>query len=74
MKLHHKIDTSSFVRDQHSGAVINTDREALQKYRSKKAFDQRVADLSTELVEIRNEVKQLRELYNDFVNTSCTTT
>lgn len=47
-----------FIRDS-SGAVINTDNDALKAYKMKKNRDKEIDNLKTELSEIRMMLAQL---------------
>lgn len=57
-----------FKRDENSGAVLNTDVAALNKYKSERALYRKVAKLTSELEEIKAIVMSLSERLDNIEN------
>ena len=69
-------EDTSFVRDLHSKALINTDRMALENHRKKRQFEiqqaQRLQEMEIkveELVTVKNEMLEIKSLLQKLVNT-----
>jgi len=57
-----------YKRDENSGAVLNTDAAALNKYKSERALYRKVANLTSELEEIKELVMRLSERLDSIEN------
>lgn len=53
-----RIKDTSYVRDVHSKAVLNTNKTELEEYRNKKIIMSRINDISN----IRSEVNELKNM------------
>ena len=69
-------EDTSFVRDLHSKALINTDRVALENHRKKRQIEiqqtqkwQQMETKVEELNNMRNEILEIRGLLQQLVNT-----
>ena len=69
-------EDSSFVRDLHSKALINTDRVALENHRRKRQLEtqqaQRLQEMEIkveELNNVRSEMLEIKSLLQKLVNT-----
>ena len=67
-------EDTSFVRDLHSKALINTDRVALENHRKKKQIEiqqtQRLQQMETkieELYDARNEILEIKCLLQELI-------
>ena len=74
MEVFHTEDTS-FVRDLHSKALINTDRVALENHRKKSQIEiqqaqkwQQMETKVEELNNMRNEILEIRGLLQEVLN------
>ena len=68
-------EDTSFVRDLHSKALINTDRVALENYRKKRQIEiqqaqkwQQMETKVEELNNMRNEILEIRGLLQEVLN------
>ena len=68
-------EDTSFVRDLHSKALINTDRVALENHRKRKQIeiqqDQRWQQMETKVEELnnmRNEILEIKGLLQEVLN------
>ena len=68
-------EDSSFVRDLHSKALINTDRVALENYRKKRQIEiqqakkwQQMEIKVEELNNMRNEILEIKGLLQEVLN------
>ena len=68
-------EDTSFVRDLHSKALINTDRVALENYRKKRQIEiqqvrklQQMESKVEELNNMRNEILEIRGLLQEVLN------
>ena len=69
-------EDTSFVRDLHSKALINTDRVALDNHRRKRQLEiqqaQRLHEMESkveELVNVKDEMLEIKSLLQKLVNT-----
>ena len=69
-------EDTSFVRDLHSKALINTDRVALENHRRKRQLEtqqaQRLQEMEIkveELVTVKDEMLEIKSLLQKLVNT-----
>ena len=69
-------ENTSFVRDLHSKALINTDRIALENHRKKRQVEtqqaQRLQEMEIkleELVTVKDEMLEIKSLLQKLVNT-----
>ena len=69
-------EDTSFVRDLHSKALINTDRVALENHRRKRQVEkqqaQRLQEMEIkveELVTVKDEILEIKSLLQKLVNT-----
>jgi hypothetical protein len=46
-------------RDRNSGAIINTDKEALNKYKLQKKYNSKVDNLEKEILLMKNVIESL---------------
>jgi len=58
-------DNPNLVRDKDSNAVLNTDLDALQKYRMKRNIDRQRDD---EISELKKEMSEIKSLLYQMVN------
>jgi hypothetical protein len=67
-----KIPDTSYVRDVHSKAILNTDRKALEEYKLKKEIAKRQSEESEEtkmrLNLIEKEMQEVKQLLLDLKN------
>ena len=68
-------EDSSFVRDLHSKALINTDRVALENHRRRKQIEiqqvrktQQMENKIEELNNMRNEILEIKDLLQEVLN------
>ena len=68
-------EDTSFVRDLHSKALINTDRVALENHRKRKKIEiqqarkwQQMENKVEELNNMRNEILEIRGLLQELLN------
>ena len=68
-------EDTSFVRDLHSKALINTDRVALENHRKKRQIEiqqvrkwQQMENKVEELNNMRNEILEIRGLLQELLN------
>ena len=68
-------EDSSFVRDLHSKALINTDRVALENHRKKRQIEiqqsrkfQQMENKVEELNNMRNEILEIKGLLQELLN------
>ena len=68
-------EDTSFVRDLHSKALINTDRVALENHRKRKQIEiqqakrwQQMEIKVEELNNVRNEVLEIKDLLQELLN------
>ena len=68
-------EDTSFVRDLHSKALINTDRVALENHRKRKQIEiqqaqrwQQMENKVEELNNMRNEILEIRGLLQELLN------
>jgi hypothetical protein len=57
-----------FVRDSTSKALINTDDVAIQARRIRKQDIQKFADLEKEILEVRRDMQELKQMIRDILN------
>jgi len=57
-----------FVRDSTSKALINTDDAAIQARRIRKQDIQKFADLEKEILEVRRDMQELKQMIRDILN------
>ena len=55
-------------RDKHSNAIINTDVNALNKYKQERALHRRVDTLSKEVAEIKQTLKRVWDTLDTIEN------
>jgi hypothetical protein len=55
-------------RDKHSNAIINTDVNALNKYKQERALHRRVDTLSKEVAEIKQTLKRVCDTLDTIEN------
>lgn len=51
----------SFIKDPHTGGVVNTDADALNKYKIERAFYRRVDQLHNDVTEIKKSIIKIIE-------------
>jgi len=68
-------EDTSFVRDLHSKALINTDRVALENHRKKRQIEiqqarkwQQMENKVEELNNVRNEILEIKDLLQELLN------
>ena len=68
-------EDTSFVRDLHSKALINTDRVALENHRKRKQIEiqqakkwQQMETKVEELNNVRNEILEIKDLLQELLN------
>ena len=68
-------EDTSFVRDLHSKALINTDRIALENHRKRKQIEiqqaqkwQQMETKVEELNNVRNEILEIKDLLQELLN------
>ena len=68
-------EDTSFVRDLHSKALINTDRVALENHRKKRQIEiqqakrwQQMETKVEELNNVRNEILEIKDLLQELLN------
>lgn len=57
-----------YIRDSHSKAVINTDVDALRRYKARKAESKRILDLKNEVDSIKDEMCEIKHLLTKLVD------
>lgn len=57
-----KTDIQGVVKDQSSGALINTDDKKLNAYKTQKKLFRDVKMLQNEVVELREQLQRLKEM------------
>lgn len=65
-----KTTVDGFVRDPNSGAVINTDNEALRAYKLKKNKFREIDEMKQKLVQfdnLRHEVKEIKDMIKELM-------
>ena len=55
-------DNQDFLKDPSTGALINKNKGALDEYRKKKAHVNRIENLEYEIRDIKNDLKNIRDL------------
>jgi len=58
-------DQEALVRDNKSGAVLNTDMSALEKYRAKRERDRKMQE---EFNQMKNDMSEIKSLLAQLVN------
>ena len=61
-------DNEDFLKDLSTGALINKNKGALDKYKKAKAQSNKVANLECEIQDIKGELKSIRELLIQIAN------
>ena len=68
-------EDTSFVRDLHSKALINTDRVALENHRKRKQIEiqqaqrwQQMENKVEELITVRGEMLEIKSLLQELIN------
>ena len=68
-------EDTSFVRDLHSKALINTDRVALENHRKRRKIEiqqarkwQQMENKVEELNNVRNEILEIKDLLQELLN------
>jgi len=68
-------EDTSFVRDLHSKALINTDRVALENHRKKRQIEmqqaqkwQQIENKVEELVNVKDEMLEIKSLLQELLN------
>jgi protein subunit release factor A len=57
-----------YIRDSHSKAAINTDVDALRRYKARKAESKRILDLKNEVDSIKDEMSEIKHLLTQLVD------
>ena len=57
-----------YIRDSHSKAVINTDVDALRRYKARKAESKRILDLKNEFDSIKYQISEVKYLLTKLVD------
>lgn len=61
-------DNEDFLKDLSTGALINKNKGALDKYKKTKAQSNKVANLECEIQDIKGELNSIRELLIQIAN------
>jgi hypothetical protein len=61
-------DKEDFLKDLSTGALINKNKGALDKYKKAKAQSNKVANLECEIQDIKGELNSIRELLIQIAN------
>jgi hypothetical protein len=61
-------DNEDFLKDLSTGALINKNKGALEKYRKTKEQSNKVANLECEIHDIKSELNNIRELLIQIAN------
>jgi hypothetical protein len=61
-------DNEDFLKDLSTGALINKNKGALDKYKKAKAQSNKVANLECEIQDIKGELNSIRELLIQIAN------
>lgn len=56
--------TDGFIRDYNSGAVLNTDNNALKAYKAKKTHQKKINNSIEEIDNLKEEIKEIKQLLN----------
>lgn len=64
------MDEHKFIRDAHSGAVVNTDLAGLQQYKLRKQQTMRVEELRNEVNTLRDDMAEIKSLLQALVKTA----
>ena len=62
------METTALRRDQHSNAVLNTDKAALNKYKKERALFRKVEMLTRELSEVKAALERCNEKLEQIEN------
>lgn len=61
------IGNEDLVRDAKSNAILNTDLDALNKYRAKRARDKKINNIADEVDTLRQEMTEIKSLLMQLV-------
>ena len=61
------IGNEDLVRDTKSNAILNTDLDALNKYRAKRARDMKINNMAEEVDTLRKEMTEIKSLLMQLV-------
>ena len=61
-------DNPKLIRDTFSQAVVTTDNDALAAYKAKKRQSRQIQDMSEDINNIRDEMRELKSLLVQIVN------
>jgi hypothetical protein len=61
-------DNEDFLKDLSTGALINKNKGALDKYKRAKAHSNKVENLECEIQDIKSELNSIRELLIQIAN------
>jgi hypothetical protein len=61
-------DNPKLIRDTFSQAIVTTDNDALAAYKAKKRQSRQIQDMSEDINNIRDEMRELKSLLVQIVN------
>ena len=61
-------DNPKLIRDTFSQAIVTTDNDALAAYKAKKRQSRQIQDMSEDINNIRDEMRELKSLLVQLVN------
>ena len=61
-------DNPKLIRDTFSQAIVTTDNDALADYKAKKRQSRQIQDMSEDINNIRDEMRELKSLLVQIVN------
>lgn len=60
-------DHPELVRDMRSNAILNTDKDALAKYREEREYKKKVAKVIEDMRNFRDELSEIKDLLRQIV-------
>lgn len=61
------VDNEDLVRDTKSNAILNTDLDALNKYKAKRAREKKINNVVEEVESLRDEISEMKSLLMQLV-------
>lgn len=62
-----KTNDPDYMRDERSGALINTNVNAYKLYKQQRASQTQIKSLDSEIAGLRNEINELKQLIKEIV-------
>lgn len=62
------IDNENLIRDTHSKAILNIDKNAFEAHKEKKKLFRQLLDKNKEVDELKQEVKEIKDLLSAIAN------